>query len=309
MNFLFVSESDSAADWADALRSARPDIKTLVYPDIGDPAAIDFALAWRPPPGLLAGLPSLKLVFSLGAGVDGLIDDPTFPTRVPLVRMVDSGLTEGMTEYVVWRVLDRHRRAALYRADQQAKRWRPRHPRLARDRPVGILGLGVLGRDAALKLAALRFPVSAWSRTPKHIPGIACHHGEDGLAAVVAGSEILVCLLPLTPATAGILNRDLFARMPRGAYLINAARGGHLVEADLLAMLDDGALVGASLDVFHDEPLPEDHPFWTHPGVTITPHDASLTSPRTGTRSIAEAIACYEAGRPVPNVVDVALRY
>lgn len=303
MKFLFVSNSDSAENWAAALTATRPDIETCIYPDVGDPASIDFALAWRPPSGLLASLPNLKLIFSLGAGVDGLIDDPTFPRTVPLVRMVDDSLTEGMTDYVVWQVLNRHRRTALYREDQHAKRWQPRHPKLARDRTVGILGLGVLGQDAGRMLAAMRFQVLGWSRMEKDVPGIDCHHGQEGLAAVVERSEILVCLLPLTEATTGILNSDLFKRMPRGAYLINAARGRHLVEADLSTALDSGHLIGASLDVFQQEPLPQDHPFWTHPAITITPHDASQTAPTSATKSIVEAIVCFESGEPVPNLV------
>ncbi|MEO1223969.1 MAG: glyoxylate/hydroxypyruvate reductase A [Pseudomonadota bacterium] len=309
MNFLFVSNTDSAEDWSRALSDIRPDIKTQIYPNIADPSAIDYALVWRPPAGLLASLPNLKLIFSVGAGVDGLIEDPTLPAGVPVVRMVDQGLTEGMTEYVVWQVMNRHRRAALYRQDQQARRWRPRHLKLARNRSVGVLGLGEIGRDAARMLSALRFQVLGWSRTPKSIAGIDCHHGGEGLKAVARKAEILVCLLPLTDETAGILNRDLFALMPRGAYLINAARGGHLVEADLLAALEGGALIGASLDVFREEPLPQDHPFWSHPDITMTPHDASLTSPASGVRSIAEAMACHEAGRPVPNVVDLTRGY
>ena len=309
MKFLFVSDADRAEDWSRALADVRPDMKMSVYPDIDDPSTIDYALVWRPPPGLLANLPNLKLIFSVGAGVDSLIEDTTLPAGVPVVRMVDQGLTEGMTEYVVWQVLNRHRRAALYRQDQQARRWRPRHVRLARNRRIGVLGLGEIGRDAACMLAALRFQVFGWSRTPKSLSGVECHHGKDGLEAVAREAEILVCLLPLTAETAGILNRDLFDLMPRGAYLINAARGGHLVETDLLAALADGRLVGASLDVFQTEPLPKDHPFWAHPDITITPHDASLTSPTSGVRSIAGAIACHEAGRPVPNVVDPNLGY
>lgn len=309
MIFLFVSNADSAEDWSRALSDIRPDIKTQIHPDIGDPSAIDYALVWRPPPGLLASLPNLKLIFSVGAGVDGLIEDPTLPAGVPVVRMVDQGLTEGMTEYVVWQVMNRHRRAALYRQDQMARRWRPRHLRLARNRTVGVLGLGEIGRDAARMLAALRFRVLGWSRTPKSISGVDCHHGREGLKTVASNAEILVCLLPLTEETVGILNRDLFALMPRGAYLINAARGGHLVETDLLAALEEGALIGASLDVFRNEPLPQDHPFWSHPDITITPHDASLTAPTSGVRSIVNAIACHEAGRPVPNLVDLRRGY
>ncbi|MEM7445849.1 MAG: glyoxylate/hydroxypyruvate reductase A [Pseudomonadota bacterium] len=309
MRFLFVSNSDSASAWQKALQQARPDITTMVYPQIGDPALIDYALAWRPPSGLLASLPNLKLIFSIGAGVDGLVDDPTYPRDIPLVRMVEWGLTEGMTDYVVWQVLSWHRQAVLYWRDQQAKRWKPRHRKVARERTVGILGLGVLGQDAAIKLAGLRFRVLGWSRNEKQVPDVECFHGEAGLVQVAAQSEILVCLLPLTNETVGILNRDLFAQMPKGACLINAARGRHLVEEDLLAALDSGQLSGASLDVFHDEPLPNDHPFWDRPELVITPHDASLTSPRTATQSIVDAIALCEAGKPVPNLVDFERGY
>lgn len=301
---LFVSPTDDPAPWVAPLAAGLPGFDIRIWPDIGDPAAIDYALAWKPPPGLLAGLPNLKAIFSLGAGVDALLDDPTLPRAVPLVRMVDRGLTEGMTEWVCAHALAWHRQAAAYRAQQAQRLWHPREEKLARERRVGVLGLGVLGSDAARMLAALRFDVAGWSRSPKTVPGVDCRHGEDGLAAVLAGSELLVCLLPLTAETEGILNARLFAQLPRGAHLINAARGRHLVEADLLAALDSGQLSGATLDVFATEPLPPDHPFWADPRITVSPHVASLTHARSAAAHVVEGIRRAEAGLPLTNVVD-----
>lgn len=301
---LFASADDPAADWVPLLHAAIPDLTIRVWPDVGDPAEIDFALVWRPHPGLLDGLPNLKLVFSLGAGVDAVLTGGALPDHVPLVRMVDDGLTEGMTEYVVLHCLAWHRQAGAYRAQQAERRWHPLRETLARERRVGVMGLGVLGGDAARALAALRFDVSGWSRSPKSIPGVRCFHGAEHLPDFLARCDILVCLLPLTADTQGILNADLFARLPDGAVLINVARGGHLVEADLLAALDSGRLRGATLDVFATEPLPETHPFWAHPAVEVTPHVASITHPRTAVRQIAANIRNHASGKPLAGVVD-----
>jgi len=306
---LFATAHDDPGPWLDAVRAHLPDMRLRVWPDLPDPAAIDYALVWKPKPGLLATLPNLKVIFSLGAGVDALLADPTLPP-VPLVRMVEPGLTEGMTEYVCLHVLRWHRDAPTLEAQQRDGIWRqPTDQKLARERRVGILGLGVLGGDAARALAALRFDVAGWSRTPKDLPGIACFHGADGLEAMLARTDILVCLLPATAETAGILDRRLFDRLPRGAVVINAARGAHLVEGDLLAALDDGHLSGATLDVFHQEPLPPGHPFWTHPRITVTPHVAALTHARTAMAEIAEGIRRHMAGEPLRHVVDRAAGY
>jgi glyoxylate/hydroxypyruvate reductase len=306
---LFVSPTDDPADWVAALAAALPGLDIRIWPDTGDPEAVDYALAWKPPPGLLAGLPNLKAIFSLGAGVDALLDDPTLPAAVPLVRMVDRGLTEGMTEWVCAHALAWHRQAAAYREQQARHLWRQRDEKLARERRVGVLGLGALGSDAARMLAALRFDVAGWSRSPKAIAGVDCRHGEDGLAAVLARSELLVCLLPLTAATEGILNAGLFAQLPRGAHLINAARGRHLVEADLLAALDGGQLSGATLDVFAVEPLPAGHPFWSDARITVSPHVASLTHARTAAVHVVEGIRRAEAGLPLTEIVDRSRGY
>ncbi|MBB6252444.1 2-hydroxyacid dehydrogenase [Nitrospirillum iridis] len=305
MALLFVSAHDHAADWAAELNAQLPDIEVRVWPDgMGDPAEIDTALVWKPPAGLLASLPNLKVIFSLGAGVDALLADPTLPD-LPLVRMVEPGLTEGMTEYVCLHVLRWHRDAPLFEAQQRDIVWQQlTHQPLARERRVGILGLGALGSDAARALKALRFDVAGWSRSPKDLDGITTYHGADGLAPFLARTDILVCLLPLTPDTEDILDAGLFAQLPRGAVVINAARGRHLVEQDLLAALDGGHLAGATLDVFRTEPLPRDHPFWTHPKVTVTPHVAAITQARTAVEQVVGGLKRLAAGQALVNLVD-----
>lgn len=304
MALLVVSAHKNLDEWTAELRRQVPDLELRFLPDVGDPADIEYALVWLPPPGLLAGLPNLKVIFSLGAGVDHLLRDPTLPD-VPLVRMVEPGLTEGMTEYVCLHVLRWHRDAPSYERQQAGRVWQQvPQQRIARERRVGILGLGVLGQDAAQALVQLRFDVAGWSRTEKQVDGVTCFHGQEGLGRFLARTEILVCLLPLTPETENILDAKLFAGLPRGAVVINAARGRLQVEEDLLAALDSGHLSGATLDVFRTEPLPDDHPFWTHPKVTVTPHIAAITQARTGIRHIADAIARARSGEPLPHLVD-----
>lgn len=308
MVLLFASSFDDPSPWLAEITRALPDLETRVAPDVGDLSAIRYALVWRPEPGLLARLPNLQVIFSLGAGVDALLVDPTLPPGVPLVRMVDDGLTEGMTEYVVLHVLAWHRQLYAYRSQQAEKQWRPRAELLARERTVGILGLGTLGTDAALALSHLRFPVLGWSRSPKSVPGVQTFAGgtatEGALAAMLPQCDMLVNLLPLTPATLGILNADLFAALPQGAFVINAARGDHLVEADMIQALDTGHITGATLDVFHSEPLPSDHPLWTHPKVVVTPHTASVSHARTAARTVIDGIRRHRAGQDQMHQVD-----
>jgi glyoxylate/hydroxypyruvate reductase A len=309
MALLFCSGLDSAAEWRAELAKAFPAIELRVWPDIGDPAAIEAALVWRPASGLLASLPSLKLIVSLGAGVDHLFADPLLPTHVPIVRIVDPHMTTAMSEYVQLQVLRLHRQDLLYLARQRAQRWEPLPQPNADARSVGVLGLGVLGSDAALKLAVLGFSVMGWSRGEKRRRGIECFHDRDGLDAMLARAQILVCLLPLTPATEGILDRRLFARLPRGAAIVNCARGRHLVEADLLAALESGQIAAAVLDVFRDEPLPPGHPFWGDPRIAITPHVAAATHAPTAAPGVAENLRRLASGRPLLNRVDPSERY
>jgi len=309
MALLFRSTVDSAARWRAQLTTLSQTLDIRVWPEIGDRAAIDYALVWRPEPGFLASLPNLKLILSLGAGVDHLLGDPLLPRHLPIVRLVDPHMTDAMSEYVVLQVLRLHRRDLDYRAQQEAREWRELDQKNAAERRVGILGLGELGRDAAKKLKMLGFDVAGWSRSEKTLAGIESHAGAGGLPALLARSEILVCLLPLTAETEAILNARTLALLPKGAALVNAARGAHLVEADLLAALASEQISAAVLDVFNDEPLPAGHPFWHHPRVVVTPHVAAFTNPATAAPIILDNIRRFEAGHPLLNRVDPARGY
>jgi glyoxylate/hydroxypyruvate reductase A len=295
--------------WAPEFTRIVPDVEIRVWPRVGDPAEIDYAFVWHPPAGLFPRLTSLRVIFSLGAGVEGLLANPEIPADIPLIRMVDPSLATGMTEFVLMQVLHYHRRMPEVAANQRARLWQPLRPPVAADRRVGILGFGQLGAHCAEALARLGFDVAIWSRTPRHEPGLTCFAGRDSLPAFFAQSEIVVCLLPLTPDTAGILDAAAFAAMPRGGFVINVGRGAHLVEADLLAALDHGRIGGATLDVFTVEPLPAGHPFWAHDRITVVPHMAALTQPRTAVPVIAETIRRDRSGLPLLYAVDRARGY
>lgn len=305
---LFRSPSDPADRWRAALEREMPELEVRVWPDAGRLEDIDYALVWASPDELLHDLPGLRVVFSLGAGVDHLVG-PQLPAGVPLVRMVDPALTEGMVEYVLYQVLRHHRGMPDYEARQAREEWRAHDQVRPGERRVGLLGLGELGGACARALAGLGFDVGGWVRTPREMPGVRVFPGDEGLGELAARSDILVCLLPLTDATRGILAAGLFRRMPRGAVLVNVARGEHLVEEDLLVALGEGHLAHAVLDVFAGEPLPAGHPFWNHPRVTVTPHVASLTNPETGAARIAAGIRRDRAGEPLDHVVDPGRGY
>ncbi len=309
MALLFRSSVDSEARWKPQLARLMPELEVRIWPEIGDPAEIDYALVWRPEPGLLASLPNLKLILSLGAGVDHILSDPHLPPGVPIVRLVDPYMTDAMSEFVILQVLRLHRQDIDYRAQQEIGIWRELDQKNAAERAVGILGFGELGQDAGRKLKGLGFDVALWGRRPKTAEEVRGYAGATGLSALLSRSEILVCLLPLTPETEGILNARTFGMLPKGAALINAARGRHLVEQDLLAALASGHLSAAVLDVFRDEPLPGDHPFWRHPRVVVTPHVAAATHPPTAAAIILDNIRRFEAGRPLLNQVDPAQGY
>src|SRR5215470_17537618 len=295
--------------WEQHFRALAPQHDIRVWPDaVGDPAGIRYACVWKPPPGLLAGFRNLKAIFSLGAGADDLLADPTLPA-VPVVRIVDADLTMRMTEYVVLHVLIHHRRQRLYDAQQRERLWREHEQPAASDVSVGIMGLGVLGVSAARMLQRLGFKVRCWSRTGKTLPGIETLQGPAGLEPFLRGTEILVCLLPATPATRGIINRDLIRKLNArgalgGAYLINAGRGSLQVDADIHAALEEGALAGATLDVFPVEPLSQASPFWDHPKVTVTPHNAAQAVPQALATSVLRQIEHMESGLPLENVID-----
>lgn len=314
MALLFKSDLERGDAWTDAFARLAPDMEVRLWPNQGDPADIDYALVWEPPRGEMKTYPNLKIIFSVGAGIDHLASDPELPQNVPLVRMVEPGLTAGMTEYVVMSVLYHHRFMLDYAQQQRDRVWREINQVPPWKRRVGIMGLGVLGSDAAGKLLDFNFDVAGWSRTAKSIPGksnqgVTCFHGADGLTPFLNRSDILVCLLPLTKETEGILNARNLAALPRGAAVISAGRGKHMIEDDLLAALESGQIGGATLDVFRQEPLPRDHPFWTHPRVIVTPHAASMTAPDSACEAVVAAIRRFEAGQPLEHQVDLAQGY
>jgi glyoxylate/hydroxypyruvate reductase A len=299
--------------WEARFRTLAPQRDVRLPTRLGDPADITYACAWQAPRGLLAGLPHLQAIFSLGAGVDHLIADPALPD-VPVVRIVDPDLTMRMTEYVVLHVLMYHRRQRLYDAQQRERVWHEHGQPVASEVVVGVMGLGVLGTSAAHMLQRVGFKVTGWSRTPRTLPGVETFHGPLGLEPFLRLSEILVCLLPATPATRGIINIDLLRMLRKdgalqGAYLINAGRGSLQVDADILAALEDGSLAGAALDVFPTEPLPIESQLWGHPKVTITPHNAAQAVPQTLAMSVLRQIDRIELGHPPENTIDRAIGY
>ena len=288
--------------------------RVVLLPDAGlDPAEVHYAAVWKPAPGDLGAFPNLRAIFNLGAGVDALMADKSLP-NVPLVRVAVPDLTNRMTEYVVLHVLMHHRQELYLRDSQRSKRWEPTYQWPASAVTVGMMGLGTLGADAADVLRRLGFRVAGWSRSPRTIEGVECFHGTDGMDAFLRKTDILVSLLPLTPDTLGILNRDVFTKLNRNGalgapVLINAGRGGLQNEADILACLDDGTLGAASLDVFVQEPQPANSRFWTHPKVVLTPHNAADTDADAISAYVAEQIARFEAGGALENVVDRARGY
>jgi glyoxylate/hydroxypyruvate reductase len=303
------TENWSPVRWKNRFDEVCPDRRVLQLPETAfDPAEVHYAAVWKPHPGELAAFPNLRVIFNLGAGVDALMADTSLPD-VPLVRVAVSDLTERMTEYVVLHVLMHHRQELYLRESQRARRWAPKPQWAAGAISVGVMGLGALGADAADALKRMGFRVAGWSRSPKQIAGIDCFHGEAQIEPFLRRTDILVCLLPLTPQTRHVLNRDLFTKLnrnsPMGApVLINAGRGGLQNEKDILQSLDDGTLGGASLDVYATEPLPSDSRFWTHPKVVLTPHNAADNDPDEISKYVARQIERFEAGGALENVVD-----
>jgi len=297
--------------WTAPLAEMAPDLIVKVHGrDDYDPKSIDYALTFRPPAGLLATFPNLRVVFSLGAGVEAIIADQDYPRHVPLTRFVDHTLSRDMAQYCVMQTLIHYRRQRAFDALQRQHKWRQNYlTRPANETRVGILGLGEIGTVIAEKLRDLDFAMAGWSRTAKSVRGVESFAGSDQLQPFLARSDIVICVLPLTPDTRHILNRTTFAMLPKEAFVINVARGGHINEEDLIAALDSGHLSGAALDVFETEPLPENSPIWDHPKIAVTPHIAAISDPRAMAKVAVDGIVAYESGRPLENVVDFARGY
>ncbi|MGD8883686.1 MAG: glyoxylate/hydroxypyruvate reductase A [Desulfobacterales bacterium] len=309
MALLIIPTGIKVSTWVKYFSMLDPDIDIRIWPEVGDADDIEFAFTWIHPQGEFKKYKNLKCIASLGAGVDHILRDPDLPAGVPVTRVVEPSMAQSMSEYAVLGVLNYCRHFDSYRTDQSQKNWQPRIPLLAADMRIGIMGLGQLGKDAAKKLSYLGFPVSGWSQTPKDIEGVKCLAGDDALDDFLSQTRILICMLPLTPKTRGILNHKTFDKLPAGAYVINVARGQHLVEKDLLAALESGQLDGACLDVFEIEPLPEDHPFWGHPKIIVTPHISSLTYPRAVAPQIIENYRRTKTGESLLNVVNIKRGY
>ena len=314
MAIAIVISGWQAGQWRDAMARLAPERDLRLYPDdLGERADITYALVWKPAPGVLATFPHLRAILSLGAGVDPVLKDPDLPD-VPLVRVADPDMTMRMSEYVVQHVLMHHRQQRRLDALQAEGAWKPFDQWPASAVRVGVMGLGVLGADAALKLQMMGFKVAGWSRSRKAIAGLECYAGESELGAFLARTDILVSLLPLTPETRGLIDRRLIGQLAKdgplgGPVLVNAGRGGSQVESDILAALDAGELFAATLDVFEPEPLPPDSPLWRHPKVTVTPHMAADSDPDTICRYVLGQIKRIEQGLPPENVVDRSRGY
>jgi len=302
MRISFCCTDTDARPWLDGLRAALPG--AVIDEWAAGATAADYAVVWAPPQVFLDEQTRLKAIFNIGAGVDALLK-LRLPPGVPLVRLDDAGMAAQMAEYVCHAVIRHFREFDAYAADMAQGRWTARPPRLREDFPVGVMGLGALGERVSRALAAFDFPVKGWSRSAKAIDGVQCFSGEAGLNDFLAASRMLVCLLPLTPETENILRRDTLARLQPGGYVINVARGRHLVESDLIALLDSGHLAGATLDVFRTEPLPMAHPFWAHPKITLTPHTSARTLRGESIAQIAGKIRALETGASLSSLAGV----
>jgi glyoxylate/hydroxypyruvate reductase A len=306
MSFLIVSSQRDPKDWVEALKAEAPDLDLEVYPEVKDPEKVEFVLSWKHPHGIYKDFPNLKVIASMGAGIDHIIEDPDIPEHIKITRVIDEQLTKDMSVFVLSLILDHLRNLSFHYC---SKEWNPKKYLRPEDVQVGIMGMGVLGVGVAETLIKNKFNVTGWSRTKKEILGVTTFHGNEQLQEFLEDSGVLVNLLPLTSETKNILNKDLFERLPEGAYVINVARGPHLVEDDLLEMIEKGHLAGAALDVFRKEPLPKDHPFWSIDKIKITPHIASVTLPKTVVPQILDNYRRMKEGKKLENVVSREKEY
>ena len=309
MDIIFHSAGANPELWQNALQQAMPDATIRVWHE-GDTAAADYALVWKPPAAMLCGRTDLKAIFNLGAGVDAILQlGDALPAGVPVIRLDDAGMGVQMAEFVVHAVLRYFRRLDDYATQNREQVWRFLTPYEKKDFSIGVLGLGVLGNRMIDALRGFDFPLNGWSRTQKNIDGVNCYAGHDQLDQFLRASRVLVVILPLTTETENLLDREKLAQLPKAAYLINVARGAHLIETDLLDLIQQGHIAGATLDVFREEPLPPAHPFWQEPRITITPHISALTMRDESARQIAAKIQALQKGLPIAGLVDQARGY
>jgi glyoxylate/hydroxypyruvate reductase A len=308
MSIVFQGDAARGRIWQDIFAEAEPDLSFHHWPDVGDPEAVTYIVGWKPIPDLAARFPALKVMFSSGAGVDQFAPH-MIPDSVSLVRMIEPGIAATMAEYVTLATLLLHRNFKAYANQQAEGRWEQIRVYPATARTVGVMGLGNLGQAALTQLGHLGFKLRGWNRSPRALDGVECFTGPAELGSFLSGCDILICMLPLTDETRGILSASLFVQLPQGAGLINVGRGAHLVEPDLLAALESGQVTSAVLDVTDVEPLPPGHPFWTHPGITLTPHIASMTQPETAARVLLDNIRRHRDGETMIGLVDLGRGY
>ncbi|SFO98184.1 2-hydroxyacid dehydrogenase [Pseudomonas borbori] len=308
MSILYRSDAPRAAAWASYFAEHAPELDFRVWPDAGNLDEVEYLIAWQAPAEFIAKLPRLKVFFSSGAGVDH-VDFSAVPKHIPIVRMVEPGIIDGMVEYVSLAVLALHRDFFDYVAAKAARTWDPLEVPPASARTIGVMGMGSLGSAVLQRLANYGFRLRGWNRSLRHLDNVESFAGPDQLQHFLKGCDILICLVPLTSATKGILNRKLFSALPAGASLINVGRGPHLVDADLLEALDSGQLSRAILDVTDPEPLPAEHPFWAHPRVFLTPHVASMTQPESAAPILLDNLRRHQRGEALLNVIDRSRGY
>jgi glyoxylate/hydroxypyruvate reductase A len=309
MGIVIIRQDDKIGLWKEALQLYAPQIPVYDYLEDHPREAIKMALVWKHPKGTIVGYPNLECIASSGAGVDFLFEDPQLPSHIPITRVVDEYLAKDMSEHVIALILAQLKNLYHYKVDQGNTIWKPIAYKRIADITVGIMGLGALGSVLAKDMVRFGFKVQGWSASEKIIKGVKSFAGSRAQAEFLHSTQILVCLLPLTPGTTGILNAELIKQLPKGAHIINVARGGHLVDEDLIQMLDKGHLAGACLDVYHQEPLPTDHPFWEHSKVHMTPHYASVSDTNSVVPQIIENYRRLVSGEALLNRVSDTKKY
>ncbi len=304
MSIVIIRQDDKIELWKKAIKSVDPGIKVFSYLEPHNKEEVEVALVWKHPKGTLSPYPNLKYIASSGAGVDFIFEDETTPEKLPITRVVDTMLASDMSEYVIAAIFSYLKHLNIYKTDQFHRIWKPRPYHRISDFTVGIMGLGALGTVLAKDLIRFGFKTQGWANSQKELQGVKTFHGKNEFDVFLSTSQILVCLLPLTVETTGILNATLFHRLPKGAYVINAARGGHLVDLDLIEYIESGHISGATLDVFHEEPLPTSHPFWESEKINMTPHYASVSDTDSVVPQILANYRRMKKGQPLLNLVS-----
>lgn len=304
MPISIVSQGRDLSTWVKALKEKKPDLDVRIFPDDHPRNEVTFALAWNHPLGAFTQFPNLQCISSLGAGVDHVLKDPDIPEQVQISRIKDEYLTNDMADFCLAQVLNYMRDLHKYKTAEQTHSWKPLRYKNKAEITIGVMGVGALGSEVARRLSSNGFNVTGWANSAKQLESIKVYAGAEELDTFLETADVLICLLPLTQETADILNKDTLGKLPKNAFLINVARGEHLVEQDLIDLIESGHLAGASLDVFREEPLPERHPFWAHPSINITAHIASVTNPASAVDQILENYDRLQNGQPLINLVS-----